>query len=77
LLLGVCWQPPNCNVTQKAKFIDCLGLPINAQLHDAPKIVLLAGDFNDPSMDKPLDFLSSHGFDQLIVSPTRNSSALD
>ena len=61
-------------------------IPVNATLHDASKIVLLAGNFSDRSMDKPLHlqtelfrFLSSHSFDQLLkaVSPTRRSSTLD
>jgi len=83
LLLGVCYQPPNFNVTQKQNFIDCLSTPINASLHDASKIALLAGNFNNRSVDKPLHlselfrFHSPYGFDQLIVSPTRTSSTLD
>ena len=58
LLLGVCYQPPNYNVTQKQNFIDCLSILINASLHNASKIVLLAGDFDDRSVDKPLPLQS-------------------
>ena len=83
-ILAVCYQPPNTNAQSHQQFVDAFCSALNLVLNNPDRIVIVAGDFNDLTLDKPIQLQStfvrimySYGFQQLIRNPTRCNHVLD
>ena len=71
-ILAVCYQPPNTNAQSRQQFADAFSNALNLVLNDPDRIVIVTGDFNDLTLDKPIQLQSnfvrimySYGFQQL------------
>ena len=83
-ILAVCYQPPNTNAQSRQQFADAFSNALNLVLNDPDRIVIVTGDFNDLTLDKPIHLQStfvrimySCGFHLLIQNPTRRNHILD
>jgi len=74
----VCYEPSNKNTQSRQQFADAFSNALNLVLNDPDSIVIVTGDFNELTLDKPIHLQStfgrimySYGFHQLIQNPTR------
>ena len=72
------------NVQSRQQFEDAFSNALNLVLNDPDRIVIVTGDFNDLTLDKPIQLQStfvrtmySYGFQQLMQNPTRRNHILD
>ena len=58
-ILAVCYQPPNTNAQSRQQFADAFSNALNLVLNDPDRIVIVTGDFNDLTLDKPIQLQST------------------
>ena len=58
-ILAVYYQPPNTNAQSRQQFADAFSNAVNLVLNDPDGIVIVTGDFNDLTLDKPIQLQST------------------